>query len=1042
MSIFKKTVVLLVLLLNLFTAFSQTKAGALNDVPNQILIINSYTEFTQWSENLMAPIYQAYSSPNSKINISSEHMNALLIDNEEDLEQYKQNLMHKYADATPRLIIVLGVTGWELLKDEFEKLWPNTPVILCSEREYVGPRDAYLKKYCIPREQRIALRDYKTDTPLTVFPTLCYVEQTIDLMHTLSPDMDKLLFLSDKRCVSAQYRQEVTDIMKTKYPGIAVEHLIAGDITNDELIGYLKGLSPNTRILFSSWHNKVNQQGNLLLSTDISNLLGSYSKVPVYALYNCDMSRSNSLIGGCYQKQEDLNARLLETIRQELTSPRLSGMRIVEQGKPLPMLNYPTFISFNLSKKLCPADTIFYHMPPTFIQRNWYYIVIICILCMAIYGYIIWLRRIAKERQARLDTVMEYNSLFKNMPIIYAKEELVYDDEGRIIDYIYRDMNPSFEKFISPKDKTINKKCSEIVPGYKELLALYNSLNNKKEITFQYYIEQRKMFITVMITHSEKPGFIDVFCVDNTELTQVQRLLRLTNHKLAAALDVANITPWKWDLKKKMILCDVNRPVELIDRNGPMDDQQLSVPDSSYFSNICKEDRERVRTAYRRLIAGEISKIQEEFRIISGKGHAVRYDWVEVQATVDERDEDGTPLTLVGSSLVITQRKAMEKDLIMAKEKAEESNRLKSAFLANMSHEIRTPLNAIIGFSNMLASSTDAEEKEKEEFVQIIEDNNELLLQLINDILDLSKIEAGVMEFTYSDVDINELCSSIEEAAKMRNKNPEVDIRCHRQLPECYISTERNRLTQVITNMVNNAMKFTSKGSIEFGYNLEDDNMLHFYVKDTGCGIAKDKLNTVFERFAKLNTFVQGTGLGLSICKTIVENLGGKIGVESEEGKGTTFRFTIPCILAKREAMVKVEKVGCPHPIDSKEKLVILAAEDNESNYKLYETLLSKDYTLVHAWDGEEAVELFRQYHPHLVLMDISMPKMNGYEATKKIRELDLDVPVIAITAFTFAEDEQRILNNGFNAYTSKPIQPQQLQMQIVKQLQSHFVFL
>ena len=227
---------------------------------------------------------------------------------------------------------------------------------------------------------------------------------------------------------------------------------------------------------------------------------------------------------------------------------------------------------------------------------------------------------------------------------------------------------------------------------------------------------------------------------------------------------------------------------------------------------------------------------------------------------------------------------------IREREKAEEANRLKSAFLANMSHEIRTPLNAIVGFSTLLANEENLEERQ--EFIKIIENNNELLLQLINDILDLSKIEAGTLEFIYSDVDVNSLLTEIEQSNRIRNRHPEIQIFFEERLPQCIIHTERNRLTQVINNLLTNSMKFTTRGSIRFGYRQEGYR-LRFYVKDTGCGIPADKIDSVFGRFVKLNNFQQGTGLGLSICKTIVEKLGGEMGVESEEGVGTLFWFTI-----------------------------------------------------------------------------------------------------------------------------------------------------
>lgn len=233
------------------------------------------------------------------------------------------------------------------------------------------------------------------------------------------------------------------------------------------------------------------------------------------------------------------------------------------------------------------------------------------------------------------------------------------------------------------------------------------------------------------------------------------------------------------------------------------------------------------------------------------------------------------------------KRKAKE----MEKEKAEEANRLKSAFLANMSHEIRTPLNAIVGFSSLLGETDN--NNEKKEFIKIIENNNNLLLQLINDILDLAKIEAGTLEFVYSDIDINKLLAEIEQSIRLRPHSEEISIRFSAPLPECIIRTERNRLTQVITNFLTNALKFTETGSITFGYEKKGDK-IYFFVKDTGIGIPEDKLKSIFGRFVKLDSFAQGTGLGLSICETIVHRLKGEIGVESEPGKGSTFWFTIP----------------------------------------------------------------------------------------------------------------------------------------------------
>ncbi len=366
-----------------------------------------------------------------------------------------------------------------------------------------------------------------------------------------------------------------------------------------------------------------------------------------------------------------------------------------------------------------------------------------------------------------------------------------------------------------------------------------------------------------------------------------------------------------------------------------------------------------------------------------------------------------------------------EGQLVVAREKAEESDMLKSAFLANMSHEIRTPLNAIVGFSSILAETD--EEQEKREYISIIENNNALLLQLIGDILDLSKIEAGTLEFNFSDFELNELMHEKENIIRMKTAEG-VELIFEPGLDACLFHSDRNRLSQLLINLLTNAAKFTAKGSIRFGYRTEGSR-LRFYVSDTGCGIPPEGQRRIFDRFVKLNSFKQGTGLGLPICKSIVEHLGGEIGVKSEEGRGTTFWFTLPYVTGKP---CETPCGEIPTVSVEKDKLTILIAEDNDSNYRLFETILRRDYRLIHARDGEQAVELCRTEHPHLILMDINMPVMNGYEAAAEIRKFAAEIPIVAVTAYAYASDEQKIMQNGFTGYMPKPINAPQLKKQIL----------
>lgn len=376
----------------------------------------------------------------------------------------------------------------------------------------------------------------------------------------------------------------------------------------------------------------------------------------------------------------------------------------------------------------------------------------------------------------------------------------------------------------------------------------------------------------------------------------------------------------------------------------------------------------------------------------------------------------------------ISKLKKTQEELIAAKERAEESDKLKSAFLANMSHEIRTPLNAIVGFAPLLANVTSPEEKES--FLEIIRSNSELLLQLINDILDLSKIEAGTLEFIYSDVDLYSMVKDLEGVFRMRlsKDNSEVEIHLENQPALEVIHTERNRVSQVLSNFLSNAIKFTEAGSITLGYKIRE-NDIYFYVTDTGTGIAEDHLGSVFKRFTKLDVRKKGTGLGLAISKMIIEKLDGEIGVESAVGKGSTFWFTLPVkpldtTKLKDSGMIDVssmENSGAEKSSMVRLK-TLLIAEDMEDNYLLYEAFLGKKYNLVHAWNGEEAIALFLKKTPDAVIMDLRMPVVDGYQATEAIRQISPTVPILAATAFAFEEDKRKVMASGFTGYISKPI--------------------
>ena len=380
----------------------------------------------------------------------------------------------------------------------------------------------------------------------------------------------------------------------------------------------------------------------------------------------------------------------------------------------------------------------------------------------------------------------------------------------------------------------------------------------------------------------------------------------------------------------------------------------------------------------------------------------------------------------------ITRLKKVQEELEAARRVAEVAGEQKTAFLANMSHEIRTPLNAIVGFAGLLSN---ASESERNSYVEIIKGNTNMLLQLVNDILDMSKIEAGTLEFIYSDTDVNQIMRELEGIFRLRLEEADSPVRIVFEpcLPVCFIHTEKNRVSQVLSNFLSNAFKYTKEGSITLGYKVREDD-IYFYVQDTGAGIPAGKVDKVFERFMKLDAKKQGTGLGLSISRTIIKKLGGEIGVFSEYGKGSTFWFTLPVkpfdflpLQQRTEDVSETVEFNETEYDAGAVRRTILIAEDMDDNYLLYKIYLEKHYDLIRATNGEEAVSKYLECNLDIILMDIGMPVVDGYQATDAIRQLSSDIPIVAVTAFAYDEDRRKVMSRGFNGYLSKPLNKDEL---------------
>lgn len=393
-------------------------------------------------------------------------------------------------------------------------------------------------------------------------------------------------------------------------------------------------------------------------------------------------------------------------------------------------------------------------------------------------------------------------------------------------------------------------------------------------------------------------------------------------------------------------------------------------------------------------------------------------------------------LAMVNEKLEQANRKLKEYEEKAAK--AMKESRMKSLFLANMSHEIRTPLNAIEGFSRIMVETDSPEERLG--YMEIIESNNSRLMSLVNEILDLSRVESGEIVVKKSPTDLDKLMSSIKQLFKFRCPET-VNLVINNPGIPVVMNTDENRLTQVFSNLISNALKHTPKGEITFGYRMKDEGQnIEFFVNDTGSGIAADFIHHIFDVYASKDAESQkGYGLGLALCKIIVEKMGGHIGVESELGKGSSFTFELPfhgtfggIATSNRSNPTNMRTLRVDGNIDERNMKTVLVAEDEESNYELVRIVLQKRYRLLRAHNGIEAVTMNEEEKPDLILMDIRMPEMDGLDATRIIKEVDQSTPVIALSAYAFEENIREAKEAGCDAFMAKPFRVEDL-IEIIK---------
>lgn len=997
----KKLVFIIISLL--ITAGSQ----AVENERDFILIVSTTLANGSWNEHFNKELYN-HCSKHSDLYLNSYTLDFPPRSSQTDSRVQCSRILREFP-TRPKVVVVIGATGWHTISPLFDKEWKDIPVILCHPLpSFPHSLEDLLAQQTTDSLHITTASQLQKRYNLTLLEQKLYIKETIRLMYHLQPEMKRIAYISDSLYMSHMTFDKVQETVKQYYPQAKLEWLSQKKLSLEQLLDTLNSYDRTTGLLYYSWHKPQKATTHSFLADNIGKTLTGFANAPLFTLK--DLHPQDGYFGGGYYISASDYANDCIRIINEIRKGKRASDIPFDFGKSTPQnyFNYLDLQWFDIPPSFCPDDMFFYNQPVSFFEKYWRYMVGVVFFFLVVLISRYYFYRIGKKHKNMnkriinsldvavylvdkngnveeiLNTPEEENNVQlvkkgerlrieditineeereKNMTAIahvletrknthiktrirntegqhlHVSVHIAYYDRTHILGFVRNISDIENERIRSERSNFFLESILDNLPiativkdmNHRGKYVIWNKraaemvntdasrIIGKREEDFISAEQTESVWKTEQeVIESGKPqSYVKRFtdmqgktsilslhkamvtfpksnerwmvssALDITELETQRRQIELMNRHYMFVMQAIGLISWTWDLTKNEITCDRNYFT-------PKSEAATGIvveKGESYFSQIIPEHRDRMWQAFENLKNDTVSPLNEEYQIIYEGDDTP--SWAETFAIVSERDEQGKPIVLVGATRLIDERKKMEQDLLDAKNRAEESNRLKSAFLANMSHEIRTPLNAIVGFSAILAN--DCATEDSKEYVHIIESNNLLLLQLINDILDISKIESGTLEFIYSEMDVNGSLGEIESALRLKmSASPDVEIRFFPAMDRCMIYTEKNRVIQVINNYISNAVKYTTSGYIHFGYYQPEKDRIRFFVRDTGSGIPQDKQKEIFGRFVKLDNFKQGTGLGLSICSTIAEKMDGEVGVISEVGKGSEFWLEIP----------------------------------------------------------------------------------------------------------------------------------------------------
>ena len=859
------------------------------------------------------------------------------------------------------------------------------------------------------------------------------IRENFDLGMKLFPRTSHILFIYDDSVYGEREAAFAKKIAEKEGSSVNIEYLSSAGLDFSKFIKKINSMPLNSFAVLSSW--KTDTLGNYSLNNTSYPFLSRIENIPVLGIQN--LLLGTGVIGGYTVSSWDQGYKIAEKAQWLIENPGKIIRDTIQDYKLV--FDFSKLRQWNISSEKLPKGAVMLNKPPslyddyrTEVQLFLAFILLLLTSFMVFAVYHFRYRMLNKELMRLTRENIRRKDLLNNTLSVMKEGVISFSPDFTIID-----ANQAAQELSEYKRGLTGKKFQEVFntsqSGENESIrSLISRAVEKKESlripenTRIDYRERESRFIagniTPVLDSTGNVSQIVLVMRDVTDFIKQKRYLQL-------ALESAKSFIWFYNTNTRQFVIVENY------ENIFGTSANRFLTHKSFLEIVHPDDRDKLALSYEKLKFQQTKSFTVEYRLsINNDG---KWEWWERRGIVYSTDSatGNDARFLYGMDINIDALKKRENEFLEAKLKAEESDRLKSSFLSNMSHEIRTPLNGIVGFANLISDPSYSPE-EKAEFSAIINNNSRTLMTLISDILDISRIESNSMKFEFTRFDLG---SQIDEIADLNRLNLKKKIKITTLKPDEKrdICADPVRNRQVLGNLVSNAVKFTDEGEITIGYSFGESSV-EIFVSDTGKGISSRNIDKIFNRFYKTDEYAKGTGLGLPICKAIVEKFGGKIWVESEEGKGSTFRYTIPYDIETREnspednSEISGDNSASVTPQispamgdaagNSERRGKVLVAEDLDSNFKLVDIILSKRYDTIRAVNGLEALKLKSEFRPDIILMDIKMPVMDGLTATKEIRKMSDDIPVIALTANAFESDHLEAIEAGCNEVLTKPV--------------------